>query len=238
MIYKSTKRIVVKILMKIINLKIVNIFVKGHRPTYFWVAASAWAGWLLIQEDSLLLIKAKLICQCQPSNAWYEGSGEIRNSHDDDGWHSAGYLSWINTQESCNWVRFTKLTRAQGGGRSEAEGGERTWWGSGAGEEGQTTELRLAAAQTEYLQYRPDLSSVQQGGRGRERESDRSHGNYQPFRETHSHYHRLGLVYHYRSTPYSLPISLYILLILGRIIVSSTLSYHQGIPDWRPVLSW
>ena len=30
---------------------------------------------------------------------------------------------------------------------------------------------------------------------------------------------------------HSLLISLYILLILGRIIVSSTLSYHQGIPD-------
>ena len=60
---------------------------------------------------------------------------------------------------------------------------------TGGGEEGDTTELCQVAAQTEYLQYRADLSSVQHTERERERESDRSHGNYQPFRETQTSRH-------------------------------------------------
>ena len=47
-------------------------------------------------------------------------------------------------------------------------------WRSGGGEEGEPTELSEAAAQTEYLQYRGDLSSgvhsAAQGGREGERE--------------------------------------------------------------------
>ena len=50
-------------------LKIVNIFVEGHRQIYFKLVARPALTWCWYMMIVWLLIKGKLVCQCQASNA-------------------------------------------------------------------------------------------------------------------------------------------------------------------------
>lgn len=193
-----------------------------------------------------LLIKGKLVCQCQPSNALLSrkwGDQKVTWA-DDHGWHftaiqNPAQISVVDQDWTSDLMKDKTDLQLTGAGEwrvrrmTEVEGGVRTCWGSGeevrrwGGEEGLRSDWAQSSGCPDWVSavsgWPFQCAALREGER--ERESDRSHSNYKPFRETDNRTqpsHRLIL--NYRLTSYYK----YILIFIYNIYVLYILLRDTG----------